>query len=412
MRRWFSGLLRLLALICAFVGAALPFLAALGEGYPTLIGGSFLILAASVGLCFLHSLYQSHHILDRTYDFVRELFRAPYVWMVSLWVGGLFAAAFMGLGWLLAGLQEQTIWGLGAVANGSTPSVSGANGAITAEVSFPWREQAVGAFGAMLTGISMVVVVGSFYRRLAPFTDLWELIDEIECDIEEQRKRSGDKLKVWWAYPGFALGRYRSLNEDGSPGSDDERYTRFQVTLRSLLSAPSIQVEAIVYDHDCLNVFYGAYHLQGIMRPAKGQVRDLTDPAQMSNEIETALSDPRVMECVSEEKALLGAARALNKKVYATHSPEAIPTFVIVIGSVVYQIANYGSPIYMDVNPASQLAPACRTVGGVFFPSDGRGDHLLKLVAFRRHDRAYAETVAKHLSQHATAALALGAVSR
>lgn len=410
MLRWFLGFLRFVAFASAVAGATLPFLSALGAGNPQLLAWYFAVFAVGILALVTHSYFQQHQVIDRTYDFVRELFRAPYVWVVGFWVGGMFATLFMGAGWLLHYLQEPANW--------SSISQSGVVGSLLKPphgiptADFPWREQAGGAFGALLTGVSMVVVVGAFYRRLAPYTDLWDLIEEIERDVQEQQRMGGRKLRVWWAYPGFGLGRYRSLNPDGSPGLDDGRYMRFRSTLTRLLASKDVDVEAIVYDEQCLDVFYGAYFLQQARKNGNPMVGASTaDSIQMSKDIASALNNVQVMACSKEEKELFGSARSFNEKVYSTRSPGAIPTFVIVVGDVVYQIANYGSPIYMDVNPASGLAPPCRDIGGVFFPSDGHSDHLLKLVAFRRHDRAYADTVAKHLSQHAAAALAMGLVS-
>jgi len=397
-----------IAFVCAIGGATLPFLSALGDGNPWLLIWYVAVSAVGISALAIHAYFRQHQVINRTYDFVRELFRAPYVWIVSFWVGGAFATLYMGVGWALHFFQNAENWG-GLSQIGIIDSLLSPPSPEQAMIDFPWREQAAGAFGALLTGVSMVVVVGTFYRRLAPYTDLWDLVEEIERDIKEQKRLGGMKLRVWWAYPGFGLGRYRSLNADGSPGLDNGRYERFRTTLTQILASNDVQVDAIVYDKECLDVFYGAYYLQ----KAEGYATrsPIADPVKMSADIAAVLRNPQVIECTEEEKALYGSALSLNSNVYTTRSPGAIPTFVIVVGDVVYQIANYGSPIYMDVNPASVLSSPCREVGGVFFPADGSSDHLLKLVAFRRHDRAYADTVSKHLSQHAAAALALGVIS-
>jgi hypothetical protein len=401
--RWFIGKL---PWVLTLIGLLTPILALFLQDTPWIPLWIILASLAAFGLGGM-SLYLLRHRSDaavsRAWEFFTEIGRARYLLLASLIVGGLFASVLM----LVSILISLSPTDFTALADGEKP--------IWAQ-GYPWREQYPAAIGALLSGVATILVIGLFYRRLAPYTDLWELIAEIQHDIRRGEERGG--LEIWWSYPGLGLGRYRSLDDSGAPNLDNRLYDPFERLLRRLFSEPEVKINAVVYNDHCLKAFYAAYHYQAGNQAAKKALPASNDPVADAEAYTEALmplvGHDRVARCVRDEHRIAHVGETFqqeNNNVYRTKQPDALPATVIVIGDVVYQITNYGSPIYISSNAV--LDAPFSDIKGLFVPqAASTRDRLVHLVAFRRHDQAFATAVGNHLQRHVDAALKLGLVTK
>jgi hypothetical protein len=285
-------------------------------------------------------------------------------------------------------------------------------GALDSSTTQKWYSQFPSAVEAFLGGFATILAVGLFYRRLAPYTDMWELLGEISNDVNRLLEKTSKSKNIWWVYPGFALGRFRSLNENGSPNSENNLYELFKSVLYNAFGKDTVNINAIVYSNECLESFYRAYSFQATI--------DHSDLTKMTNSGIDALAlqltshkkSKRVSKCLRSETDLIDVCKTSGAglaKLYKAMKPDAMPPFVIVIGSIVYQISNYGSPIFVPSEPKDAWESCFKSIRGVFWPSAGRNaSHLLQLVAYRRDDAAFAKTVTNHIERHIDAAVSAG----
>lgn len=271
-----------------------------------------------------------------------------------------------------------------------------------------WYEQIPSAVEAFLGAFATILAIGMFYRRLAPYTDLWELVAEISCDMERLSRSTTKSKRIWWCYPGLALGRFRSLNKDGTQNSEDDLFDAFKASLVDILSHSKVQLHAVIYSEDCLDSFYRAYSLQA--QSGYGSTAGMSEEQTLSDiarQLKEHKPDPRIEACLAMEKELIRMCEAAEKSsttIYKVTKPDAMPPFVIVIGSVVYQIANYGAPIFVPCD-LSDWAESSASIKGVFLPAAKKNsERLLQLIAYRRDDIAFAKAVVGHIERHIAAA--------
>lgn len=350
-------------------------------------------------------------VISRAQDFIRETVRAPFMLLMGCILGGIFASSVMLVALLLSTSpqhSEHTTQSRGSEQSAGL-AASPAPGSTVDEAQrepatphlYPWREQYPTAFVAMLSGFATVLVVGVFYRRLAPYIDIWELADEIEADIKRVIERGSGE--VWWVFPGFGLGQYRSQSDAVHRG----RYDRFRKSIESVITNEDIPVRAIIYNPHCLLAFYAAYHCQKLKGANSAKSVTVDDMLPFA-------SADIVKSCVEGEELIVGLAAAPNRgnAIYLAKRPDILPNTVIVIGDVVYQIAAYGAPIFMARTEELSHEPF-RSICGIFAPMPPADDDpLVELIVFRRQDASFAKAVAAHLQVHAEHALAGGLVEK
>jgi len=356
----------------------------------------FLVCVAIIGIGRRQTL-----LAKRSADFLGEIRRGPYLILVAAIVGGFYAASVLAVSVLTHALVPQIST---ATQSASSPNLT------TQSALHAYADQYPTAFAALLSGVAAVLVIGIFYRRLAPYQNLWELLDEIRADLKKLDHLSGKNKRIWWSYPGFCLGAYRSFNEDGSPDEWAYRkYSAFVLALQDAAKDTKVKFDAIVYGQDCLESFYASYSEQAHTRIGGGLATLMADPTKLSGELRKNLKSRQVVKALEEEKNIATSHQlrnAANNKIYRAKKPDALPACVIVIGDTVYQITNFGMPIFTPMNGV--LGSPFDAIRGVFMPSSGHpSSHLLKLMVFRREDSEFADQVVEYLNRHAVAALAL-----
>ena len=227
---------------------------------------------------------------------------------------------------------------------------------------------------------------------------VWEIYSQIDHDIKDQLRRGQDRIDMWWSFPGFALGRFRSLNENGSPGEKSHKYDKFKEMMINRFGDRNIKISAMIYNEDGLKAYYAAYESQfGDIR-AERTSGDTTPVEQVLNkEITPYFEKKRLQACVEAENMFASVAQEKGVNLYRVSIPDTISDNVIVIGSVVYHIHTYGGPVFNYEKGIT--AEPYSSIEGYFAANATGSSKPIKLVAFRYDDSSYAQTVSLQLAE-------------
>jgi len=336
----------------------------------------------------LFTVGREYRSFRRMHDFARAVISAPD----ALWLGSITGTLYASLILFAAYLVRL-----------SRPE-------------FNWAEKLPDATAAFLAGMSTFLVISYFYRRHAPYYDLWELLDQISEDARHAVSQEG-RVQVLWVYPGFGLGYYRALDLKNPTRTPlVEEYSQFKTALREMFISDHVDLTAITYSAEQLRAFYCSYHLQNILGPFhesdrffhNSGDRDVT-PASVN--WQRVLTEPAVQFAVIEESDLAknvmgGSANAL----YSVNSPDDMPPNLIVIGDIVYNLSSFGFPIFHPCSTADLGAYAFKALRGFF--EVNQKDKLIRLVAFRTNDRALADAVKSHVASFIALGTAHGLLKR
>jgi hypothetical protein len=223
-----------------------------------------------------------------------------------------------------------------------------------------------GALGLYLGTLGTTLAIDIFYKKTAPITDIYTLLETILSDLVNS---CPDNSRLWFVFPALNIGYYRTLDkcqiEDERNGemNDNEIYYKFRKEFKEKVRrlGKKSNAKAITYPISLYEPLYSRYE-------------DSHRPKTIQNSRKA-----RIDGCADDAEGLARTEGLIIREI----APEIFPQHVIIIGDIVYTVMSYGLPIYDSATSSFT----------------GGEEALVSLLVYRRKDVTLANKISIHLGE-------------
>lgn len=257
----------------------------------------------------------------------------------------------------------------------------------------------VDRFGTSFTiyiGVLVIFLgIHYLYEKEAPLIGTMSLLEKLNKDLDNFK---GGYL--YFVFPALNFGFYTEAIINGKKifGPQNGSYTFFEKTslaadlgikLNDIKTRKSIQLpsksKAIIYKYDAnenyLNKLYAAYHYMISEEEKCQKYIQENKISELKGSIEALYQNEAVINCVESAKLI----SSIFEEKAEIKPNEFIIQPIIVIGNIVYMIADYGMPIYDEDEK-------------FFVPLKNEGQPI-ELICWRRTDAVLAQQIVNHIDR-------------